>query len=179
MLFIIPSAVFAETEAQDLMDTLERAGITPTVDSYTENDNQIPIYLFWSDECYHCHDFLEFINNNLEEYADKIKMRSYETANESNYNLEQKVAKFFNIEAPGVPLIVIGENTVYGFGEDNGDQILEAIDELYESEERYDVFDAMENEPVDKRTSVPLYIFAGLCACIVIYIVVMVARKEK
>lgn len=179
ILMFVPAVVCAETEAQDLMETLERANITPSITNYGEQESQVPIYLFWSDGCYHCHDFLEFINEELEDYGSKIKMRSYETSNESNYNLEQKVAKFFNIKAPGVPLIVIGENTIYGFGEDNEEQILEAIDEEYSSDEKYDVFEEMEKAPVDKRNNVPLYIFAGLCAGIVLYIVIMVAKKEK
>ena len=34
---------------------------------YAENDNQVTLYLFRGSGCSHCHDFLEFLNNNLAE----------------------------------------------------------------------------------------------------------------
>lgn len=180
LILFIPNVVMAETQTLDLMDTLEKAGITPSIDDYEETEDQVQIYLFWSSTCTHCHDVLEFINDNLDEYGEKIKMRSYETStNADNYALQQKVAKFFSINAPGVPLLVVGESTFYGFSDSIKDKILEAIDGEYSANEKYDVFEKIEEKEAEKNPNDALYVIIPVLAIVVIYFMIKLAKKEK
>lgn len=146
LLIFIPTTVFASTQTKGLIDTIKAANITPSIDEseYKETDRQVTIYLFWGDTCNHCHEALEFINSLLSEYKDKIKMRSYELNNNiDNRTLQQKVLEWFEINKNGVPFMVIGESTFYGFTESSKEKIKMAIDDVYEQENRYDVFEEM------------------------------------
>lgn len=177
---IVPNIVHAQTQARDLLETLEAASITPSIEEYKENDDQVVIYLFWGQTCEHCHEFLEFINSNLEEYKDKIKMRSYETSrNDDNYAIQKKVANWFEVKNTGVPLIVIGENTFYGYaGSETGEKIKIAINDVYSQTERYDVFEEMKNgNPKTEKQNVMLFMLIPIVLFGVIgYIYIQVKR---
>lgn len=182
-LFIfMPMMVFADTQAQDLLETLETAGIEVSVDDYEENDNQVEIYLFWSTGCSHCHEELEFYNSILGDYKDKIKMRSYESSNPDNYALQKKMMTFFNLKESGVPFAVIGENTFYGFrsAEETGEKIKDAIDEEYAKslEERYDVWEEMEKNKQAPKNQTALYVFGGLLAVVMVGVIIYIVTKK-
>lgn len=178
LLAFMPFVVNAETRAQDLLETFERAGITPSINDYEETEDQVMLYLFWGETCPRCHEELEFINSILKDYKDKIKLRSYEGSIEDNYLLQQKVAKHFEIDAPGVPLLVVGENTFYGFKDEVGEKIKIAIDREYKKSERYDMFAEMEKKRKEGNSNVPLYIFGGLLSIIIVVSIIFLARKE-
>ncbi len=175
----LPLTVFA-ARAQDLMDTLERGGITPSVEDYKETKEQAVIYLFWSDTCGHCHEELEYINSILPEYKDKIKMRSYEGSNSENFALQQKVGQFFKLEKyNGFPLTVIGDKTFYGFGEDYKEEMIEAIEKLYNSTEKYDVFDELEKKDEENEISpTPMYILVGIVSIGIVGFLVYITKKK-
>lgn len=177
ILLFLPSTVFAEnSEALNLIDTLKMAEITPSITDYKETDEQITLYLFWWTGCGHCHDELEFINSLLGEYKDKIKLRGYEIQGEGNSELRSKVGAFFDVDGGGVPLLVVGESTFYGFPERYKEQIKAAIDTEYAKAERYDLFKEMETkekydgsknnnnneEKKENKSNVGLYLFAGV-----------------
>lgn len=181
-ILLAPTLVFASTRAQDLTETLETAGIEMSVDDYEENDDQIVIYLFWGSGCEHCHAELEYLNSILDEYKDKIKLRSYETwDNSSNADLEKKILNFFDIQDSGVPFAIIGESTFMGFGDTTGEKIKTAIDDLYDTpkEERYDVFAEMEKEQENPKSHIALYFFAGIAVAVIIVLIILLATKKE
>ncbi len=181
-ILLVPMLVFADTRAQDLTETLKAANIEMSISDYEETDDQVTIYLFWGSGCEHCHAELEFLNGILEEYKDKVKLRSYETwNNQSNADLEEKLLDFFEIKKGGVPFAIIGKSTFVGFGDATGEKIKTAIDDLYETskEERYDVFEEMEKEHEDPKSNFAIYIFGGIVIAVIIVFVVLFATKKE
>ena len=177
---IFPSAVFAETQVLDLEDTLESENITPLFDDYEETDDQITIYFFRGQGCSHCYELLNFLNSIVDEYGYMFKLRSYEVwYNSDNSEIKDEVVKFFNIDAPGVPLLVIGESTFYGFSEDSEEKIITAIENEYNSEERNDVFEKMEEKEANKNENDALYILIPIAACVLIYVIVKQVKKKQ
>lgn len=150
LLLFIPNSVKASTQAMDLIDTIKSVELTPSINDYIETKDQVTVYLFRNSGCTHCHEAITFFNSILKEYKDKIKMRSYETSNPDNYALQKKIADFYEVGKTGVPLIIIGEKYIYGFGESSKNEIKEAIDTLYNQTNRYDVFEEFEKENPQK-----------------------------
>lgn len=181
LISFLPSIVNAETRAQNLIDTLKAAGITPSVEEQVETDDMVTIYFFWSNECNHCHDELEFINDHLEEYSTKFKMRSFEcNSNDDNYQLEQRIAKYMKIKAPGFPLMVVGNKTHYGYDEEVGETILNDIDALFKETEKYDVFEEMEKYP-DGRPgdNLSIIFWSSIVATVILFIIIIVIVIKK
>lgn len=148
-------------------------------DKYTENDKQVTVYLFRSPTCNHCHDAIKFFDSIVEEYGNKFKMRSYDCqSNIDNNNLKKKVANFLEVDAPGVPLIVIGNSYFYGFEEAKIDKIKQAIDYEYAKEEKYDIIDEMNNGKKDKSASVSKIIVIVLLTVGVILFLVLNLKKS-
>ncbi len=177
---IFPSAVFAETQVLDLEDTLESESITPLFEDYEETDDQITIYFFRGQGCSHCYELLNFLNSIVDEYGYMFKLRSYEVwYNSDNSEIKDEVVKFFNLDASGVPLLVIGESTFYGFSEDSEEKIITAIENEYNSEERYDVFEKMEEKKANKNENDALYILIPIAACVLIYTIVKQVKKNQ
>ena len=153
MFLFVPSLVFAVSaddeevnvkkyETQGLTEILKEEEIELSVADYKETDDQVTIYLFRGSGCGYCHNFLEFANSILEEYGTKFKVVGFEVwGNQDNSTLLQKVSAFLGSEAGGVPYIIIGDQVFPGYASDYDDGIKAAIDELYNSEERYDVFE--------------------------------------
>ena len=177
---IFPSAVFAETQVLDLEDTLESESITPLFEDYEETDDQITIYFFRGQGCSHCYELLNFLNSIVDEYGYMFKLRSYEVwYNSDNSEIKDEVVNFFNLDASGVPLLVIGESTFYGFSEESEEKIITAIENEYNSEERYDVFEKMEEKKANKNENDALYILIPIAACVLIYTIVKQVKKNQ
>lgn len=180
-MLLIPCATYASSQARDIMETFEAASITPSIKDYKENENQVVIYMFWADYCEHCHEALEFLNEIMPEYKDKIKMRSYEVQNSDNEVIHKRVANWFETKT-GVPLIVIGESTFYGYaGEETGEKMKQAIDDVYSQplEERYDVFEEMKNgKPETKKKNTLLIMLVPVIIIIVgIYVFIQIKKR--
>lgn len=102
------------------------------------------IYMFRGEGCPHCQDFLKFLNNLDDEYKKMFELTSYEVWYDSNNaELMSNIASFLNVEATGVPFIIIGEKTFVGYGESYDSEIKDAIKKLYETDvkKRYDVLE--------------------------------------
>ncbi len=139
--FLIPKYVFAQTQALDLINTLNEEKIEIMFDDYSENDNQVVVYLFRGAGCTHCYDFLQFLNAFAQDNGNLFKLRSFEVYdNQDNLALKKKIAEYFGDRAGGVPYIIIGNKTFYGFSDDDGEKIETAIKEEYNNSERFDVF---------------------------------------
>lgn len=184
IVLFLPGNVLGATQALDLEDTVVSAGFTPAfdVDKYSENEKQATVYLFRSPTCEHCHAAIEFFNKlaSDEEYGSKFKLRSYDCqGNVDNKNLKNSVVSFFEIKAPGVPLIVIGDSTLYGFEESKENLIKQAIDKEYNSDEKYDVIDKMKEGKEEKKKSKTPYLVVGGIVLVGIILCILFIPKKK
>lgn len=177
-LLFIPSSVFAETKTYNKMNLEEtfraEAEITKELETpfkydlsgYKETDDQITIYLFRGNGCSYCNKFLTFLNSIVGEYGKYFKLESYEVwYDKTNNKLLNKVADFLEVDAGGVPYIVIGDQVFPGYASEYDEAIKSAIVELYNSSDRFDVFVEMEKaeKEANKGTDLkPIIIWNGV-----------------
>ena len=189
LLLILPFGVKA-VEVTNLQDALASEGIELSTQEYAENDNQVTLYLFRGSGCSHCHDFLEFLNNNLAENGYLYKVRSYEVwSNEENSELMEAVAKKLGTEADGVPFIVIGDKYYSGFSEDMGEEIINQLKSEYEKEEKVDVVSTISEDDLKNATKKNTSekestqnntgVIAGVCIVLALIIGLIFYAKKK
>ena len=176
---LCPIIARADTQTLNLNDTLIAEDITPEYEDYKETEEQVTIYLFRGAGCTHCYDFLTYLNSITKEYGNMFKLRSFEVYNnQDNAALKDKVAKFFKEKADGVPYIIIGENTFYGFSDDMKEKVLKSIKNEYNAEVKYDIFDEMDKNETKKNPNDALFLLIPIAAIIIIVIIVRSAKKE-
>ena len=150
LVMLLPFRALAKTyyaghETKNLKEALEEENITLENKDYKESDKQATIYLFRGSGCGYCGRFLTFLSTLSKEYGDKFKLVSFEVwNNEDNNKLMKEVSTFTGVEASGVPYIVIGEKVFGGYIDTWDDDIKAAINTLYDSKDRYDVFEEIE-----------------------------------
>lgn len=139
----------------------------------------VNVYLFRSDSCGYCKAALEWFNSIEEEYGQYFNLVDYEVSTSENSLLWEEAATVMGDTVGGVPYIVVGDYSYpNGFAADTlvsekktmGDQMLERIMEIYESDDRYDIMEAINNKPNYDNvvTIVAVVIIAGLVAITVI-----------
>ena len=93
-----------------------------------EPQNPVNLYIFWGQGCPHC----ERAKSVLEPYAeerDNITYKNYEIYySPSNQQKMQAVGEALEIDASGVPLIVVGDTSYIGFSSTTGDAIKRRLD---------------------------------------------------
>ena len=144
---IIPVKAFAKEQYKtlNLEETLAEEGIEKKFSNYKETDDQITIYMFRGKGCAYCRKFLEFLNGITDEYGKYFKLVSFESwYNEENSNLLGEISTFMGEQASGVPYIIIGDKVFGGYTESYDESIKTAIKTLYDSKDRYDVFEEYE-----------------------------------
>ncbi len=100
---------------------------------------KVHIYLFYWDECNHCHDFLTYFSKNYkEEYEPYFDIIAFEVKTKDNGDFTDEVRDKLKVEETGVPLIVYGDKFQVGFGED-GSEFIDAALELYQDDDYEDV----------------------------------------
>lgn len=130
--------------SMNLKEVLAEEKIEPKFKNYEETEDQITIYLFRGTGCTYCKSFLNFLNSITDEYGKYFKLEAYEVwADSKNSKLMEAVAEFLDEPVQGVPFIVIGDTVFPGYAEEFDTGIKTAIKQLYESENRYDVFEEM------------------------------------
>ncbi len=74
-------------------------------------------YLFWGDGCPHCAKEKDFLADISPKYPD-VKINTFEIyQNQYNVNLMQQVMNKLEVDAGGVPFLVIGDKSFVGFSE--------------------------------------------------------------
>lgn len=146
---VTPFAVNAEGEEENQETTEE------TTES-TEDDKEVTVYFFRGEGCSHCAEAEAWFESIEEEYGSKYKIVDYETwYEEKNAELMQKVAKVRKEEesATGVPYIIIGNQSWIGFAENNKQEIIDKINEMYDQDpkERYDVMNFVDDVTTDDK----------------------------
>lgn len=153
-IFMIPTSAFAEDldlskyHSENLQEAFQKESITYDFTNYQETDDMVPVYLFRLDGCGNCKGFLNFVANDLlVNHKEKFKIISYEMRNDPiNLNLRTKVQNFLGEKVDVTPYIIIGDKTFSGYIDSTKQsQIKEAIISLYNSDDRYDVFDEMQD----------------------------------
>ena len=137
-------------ETLNLQEVLEAEEIKPAFKSYSENDDQITIYLFRGQGCGYCQGFLKFLNSITNEYGKYFKLVSFDAWYiEENAELLTNVSEFLGQPAEGVPYVIIGDQVFPGYAEDYNEGIKAAITTLYNAKDKYDVFEEY-NKYVDE-----------------------------
>lgn len=168
-------------ETLNLKETLAQESIKEEFKDYKETDDQITIYMFRGNGCGYCQRFLKFLNGITNEYGKYFKLVSFEVWNNAdNSELLGRISDFMEVEAGGVPYIIIGNQVFPGYAETYDDGIKAAITELYNAEEKFDVFEEY-NKAIDdakheeyKKTIRPVIfnaVFVAIGVCIVCYYV--------
>lgn len=123
--------------------TLNDEEIKAEFSKYEETDDQITIYMFRGKGCGYCRAFLSFLNSITDEYGKYFKLVSFESWSDAeNAALLSTISEFLQQPASGVPYIIIGDQVIGGYVETYNEQIKSAITNLYNSSDRYDVFEA-------------------------------------
>lgn len=111
--------------------------------NYEETNEQAIIYLFRGQGCGFCRNFISFLNSISEEYGKYFKVVSFEVWNDQDNNdLMKKVSSITNVEARGVPYIVIGNKVFDGYIDSYNDDIKAQIMKQYK-DSSYDVFNEL------------------------------------
>lgn len=113
---------------------------------------KVNIYFFWGDGCPHCEEEYEFWDSIMDEYKDKINhIYGLEVwKNKKNAESLKEFAKFIGDEVKGVPYTIIGDKTFVGFDKSMKKQMMKKIDEVYDSDNSYDVYKEMTKNNEDK-----------------------------
>ena len=182
--FLITTRVYAITandtkinlddyKTLDFKSILKEEEIKEAFKSYSESDDQVTIYLFRGHGCGYCRNFLTFLNSITDEYGKYFKVVGFEVwSDNNNSDLLEKVSSFLGSEAGGVPYIIIGDKVFPGYAESYDDGIKSAIKELYDSSEKFDVFEEY-NKAIDAAKKAA----KGNTATIVIWTFVFVAAS--
>lgn len=89
---------------------------------------KINAYMFWGDGCQHCESAHKFFKTIEKEYANCYQLVDFETWKSQEHRpLMDKVAKHFEIEEAGVPLIIIGDTHYSGYAESLNNQIIQSL----------------------------------------------------
>ena len=185
-------AVSAEDSKVDLDDyktlnfkeILKEEEIKEEFKSYSENDKQVTIYLFRGLGCGYCRSFLTFLNSITDEYGSKFKVVGFEVwGDQDNSKLLDSVSTFIGSAAGGVPYIIIGDHVFPGYANSYDADIKAAIDEQYEAEEKYDVFEEY-NKAVDKAKKAAQGNTGVIVLCTFLFVaiatvIILVDNKKK
>lgn len=136
----------------------------------------VDIYIFYGKTCHHCEEFFTWTKSLSKEEKAKFNLVKYEAwYNTTNSNALTKVAEHFGDDKSesgyGVPYIIIGKTRFSGFGDTNKDQVLAAIDEYYNQDERTNLIEELgltveadAPEKVEKtKTAVVIAVVFAIC----------------
>lgn len=102
-------------------------------------ENDVTIYLFHSETCPHCREEIAFLNNYVNE-VDNVSVEMFEVSEPGSVEILQNVARELNLQVGGVPITVIGQEHIIGFGDEatTGNQIRDIV-EQYQTGDYVDV----------------------------------------
>lgn len=96
-------------------------GLFSQIPTNTYAASELNIYLFWGNGCPHCAKEKTYLAEILPDYPN-VKLDTYEIySSQENVNLMQKTADKLNVNASGVPFLIIGDKEFVGFAEGTTD----------------------------------------------------------
>ena len=88
--------------------------------------NNVDLYLFWGDGCPHCAKEKSFLAKILPNYP-SVKLNTYEIYHsQANVDLMQQSADKLNVDAGGVPFLIIGDKDFVGYADGTTDKEIES-----------------------------------------------------
>ncbi len=188
---LIPSITSAKTydlsdyNVTDLKEAIADSGLDVDAGSFKNSDDkEVTLYLFRGKTCGYCHKLITWLATDIvPTYGDKINIKTFEVWNDSdNASLMDDVAALFDEEANGVPYLVIGDKTYVGFSESIKNNIKEGIENLLNSEEKFDVIYSLNGgatpKKADKQTAA-IVILAILVLLVLALVVYSIAGAKK
>lgn len=112
-----------------------------------EENQKVSVYLFKGDGCPHCADAETYFNSLSDEDKNKFDLVEYEVwYDKTNQELMKQVADKLEETVTGVPYMIVGEKSFSGFTDEIGEDIMNAVNEMYESEEKVDIVEELATE---------------------------------
>jgi glutaredoxin len=104
-----------------------------------QEEQKITAYLFHSVTCPHCKAEIKWFKEKYLPSNSDVELKMYEVSRQKkNSNALTKVAEALDFQVSGVPLLVIGEEQIVGFGEGTTDKEIERIIVKYRQGEYQD-----------------------------------------
>ena len=113
------------------------------IEDVATDGEKVNMYLFWGSTCPHCKAEYAFLESLSAEEKAKFRLYGFEIwGSEDNAALLRKVAEIVGQEAKGVPYLVIEDEVVAGYLDDEstGAKIVKIVDEKFGKKDRKDVF---------------------------------------
>ena len=93
-----------------------------------EDKDKVPIIIFYGDNCTHCIELFEALDNLDSSIKDTIVVRMYEVwSNETNSRYMNTISNYLGDDVPGVPYIIIGDQAWIGFNQNYLPEMIEVI----------------------------------------------------
>lgn len=110
------------------------------------DEKEIRLYLFHQSTCPHCKEEIKFLESIKKDYPN-VDMVFYEIdTNVMNYNFYKKVKEATKISSNGVPFTIIGTDYYVGFGDGDGEAIVNSINKFLKSDKYIDVISKIKND---------------------------------
>lgn len=91
------------------------------------SENEVNMYLFYGNGCPHCAALEKFLDPYVEE-NDDVNLYKYEVwYDEDNQEKYMEVHKILEDNTSGVPYLIIGKNTITGYGDNTPEKIKNAV----------------------------------------------------
>ena len=110
------------------------------------DEKEIRLYLFHQSTCPHCKEEIKFLESIKKDYPN-VDMVFYEIdTNVMNYNFYKKVKEATKISSNGVPFTIIGTDYYVGFGDGDGEAIVNSINKFLKNDKYIDVISKIKND---------------------------------
>lgn len=141
---------YKEAGYGEYVDVLKKADFS----NYQESDDKVNVYIFRGSTCGYCLKAVAYFASIIPEYGQYFNLKTYEVwANEDNSNLLENVASVLGKEVRGVPFIVIGDSVFSGYADTYNSDIEAKIKSEYESKDRYDVMQHLNDKKEDTKST--------------------------
>ncbi len=81
-------------------------------------ENDVNMYLFYGEECPHCHALLEFLEPYTKRH-ENVNLYKYEVwHNEENAQIYQEIHELLNNKSNSIPFLVVGNTVITGYSEE-------------------------------------------------------------
>lgn len=147
----------------------------------------VNMQIYYSEECPHCHHAREFINKSLIPEYKTLKVQ--EISVPTNVEQFRKALQKCELSNGGVPLVIIGEKCIQGFGasETTGKEYRAAIDNYISSGKTAtddkasasSTNEVTENMPQEPKSDTAFYLYGLLAILLVGLGFVVFAKKKK
>ena len=120
--------------------------------TFAKEEDELKLYFFHGKGCPHCAEEKKFLNNIKKKYSN-LKVIKYEVwYDDSNAELLEKIKNEMDVKGTGVPVTVIGDTIILGYGSGTSEKIRRAI-EFYQKVEYRDAVSEILAGTYEKRDS--------------------------